>query len=66
MDDDNPHEIIKLIGKPKKWREKASIILIRLWENDDRIKIQQKGIIALLVGVIGLLVSLLTKLIFLS
>ena len=54
----NPHDIITLIGKPKPWREKASIILIRLWENDERFKTRQKGIYALLVAVIGLLLKL--------
>lgn len=60
MDKDNPHEIIKLIGKPKPWREKASIILIRLWENDEKSKTRQKGIYALL----GTVIVLLLKLIF--
>jgi hypothetical protein len=32
-DDENPHDIIKYIGKPKQWRERASIILIKLWED---------------------------------
>lgn len=57
-DDKNPHGIIKLIGKPKQWREKASIILIQLWEDNNRIKVMQKSIVALLVFVIGLLLKL--------
>ena len=62
MDKDNPHDIIKLIGKPKEWREKASIILIRLWEDNERIKWMQRGELTLLLFV----VSLLLKLIFFS
>lgn len=54
----NPHDIITLIGKPKPWREKASIILIRLWEDNERMKLHQKGIMALLVAVLGLLAKL--------
>ena len=58
MRKDNPHELIEFISKPKQWREKASIILIRLYENDERSKLERKGIFALLVFVIGLLLKL--------
>lgn len=65
MDKDNPHEIIELIGKPKQWREKASIILIKLWENDERNKQRQAAILTLLTAELTLVGALLVKLIFL-
>lgn len=65
MNKDNPHEIIELIGKPKQWREKASIILIKLWENDERNKQRQAAILGLLTAELSLLGALLVKLLFL-
>jgi len=55
--DENPHDIIKYIGKPKQWRERASIILIKLWQNDRRQEWMMRGLFMLNVFVAGLLLK---------
>lgn len=57
-DTENPHGIIQFIDQPKKWREKASIILIKLHEDGKQTRLQQKGIIVLLMFVLTLLAKL--------
>ncbi len=61
MDDKNPHEIIQLIGKPKQWREKASIILIKLWEDNERQKLKLNGVLALCVIILTAIIGLVFK-----
>jgi len=60
-DDKNPHEIIQLIGKPKAWREKASIILIKLWEDNERQKLKLNGVLALCLIILTAILGLVFK-----
>ena len=55
----NPHDLIKLIDKPKKWREGASIILIEIYDKLDRQAWRENAIIGLL---LALMVALITSL----
>lgn len=60
-DSRNPHEIIELIGKPKQWREKASIILIKLWEDNERQKLKLNGVLALCIIILTTIIGLALK-----
>ena len=57
----NPHDIIQLIGKPKMWREKASIILIKLWEDNNRQKLKLNGVLALSILILTAIIGLALK-----
>gem|GEM_PF-5589433 len=54
----NPHDIIELIGKPKPWRQRASIILIQLWEDRRYTKWLLASLFTLDVFIIGLLLKI--------
>ena len=58
---DNPHNIIKLIGKPKQWREKASIILIKLSEDNKHQKLKLNGVLALSIIILTAIIGLALK-----
>jgi len=60
-DNKNPHDIIQLIGKPKRWRMKASIILIKLWEDNERQKLKLNGVLALCILILTAIIGLVFK-----
>ena len=62
----NPHDLILLIGKPKQWREGASIVLIEIYDKLDRQAWREKAIIGLMLMLItsfaaSLITNLLSK-----
>ena len=57
----NPHDLIKLIDKPKRWREGASIVLIEIYDKLDRQAWREKAIIGLLIMLFLAIITQLLK-----
>jgi len=53
----NPHDLIELIDKPKKWRARASIVLIDTYDSVQRQKWREAAILALLVAMFAVVLG---------